>query len=130
MRLRRKERYRSEVWPGCDCASQTHHEPWDDFLNDPENRSRSRSRPERRGNVVFEIGLFMGRLGKDRAFLMEPGDYIVKLPSDLTGITAITYRYKPSGDAADGACLQPTPRAHPSAGGQTTREYQWLWPTI
>jgi predicted nucleotide-binding protein len=38
-----------------------------------------------RDNVVFELGLFMGRLGRDRAFyVFEEG---AKLLSDLEGIT-------------------------------------------
>lgn len=38
-----------------------------------------------RDNIVFEFGLFAGRLGRDKAFLMvEQG---AKIPSDLNGIT-------------------------------------------
>lgn len=61
---------------------------------------RGQDWPVPRDNVVFELGLFMGRLGKDRAVLMESRDHGVKLPSDLTGITTIPYRYQPGGDAA------------------------------
>ena len=56
--------------------------------------------PAPRDNVVFELGLFMGRLGKERAILMEPRERDVKLPSDLAGVTTITYRYEKSADAA------------------------------
>jgi CRP/FNR family cyclic AMP-dependent transcriptional regulator len=62
--------------------------------------SRGKTWPEPRDNVIFELGLFMGRLGKERAILMEPRDEGVKLPSDLAGITTITYRYKKGSDAA------------------------------
>jgi predicted nucleotide-binding protein len=55
--------------------------------------------PTVRDNVVFELGLFMGRLGKRRAFLMEPRDADLKLPSDLAGLTAIPYRYVSGKDA-------------------------------
>lgn len=50
--------------------------------------------PTIRDNVVFELGLFMGRLGRRRAFLMEPRNANLKLPSDLAGLTAIPYRYE------------------------------------
>lgn len=50
--------------------------------------------PAPRDNVIFELGLFMGRLGKNRAILMEPRDEGIKLPSDLAGITTIPYRYE------------------------------------
>ena len=51
-------------------------------------------------NVIFELGLFMGRLGKARAILMEPREEGVKLPSDLAGITTIPYKYEAGVDAA------------------------------
>lgn len=49
--------------------------------------------PAPRDNVIFELGLFMGRLGTDRAILLEPRNNKVKLPSDLAGVTTITYRF-------------------------------------
>lgn len=42
----------------------------------------------------------MGRLNRQRAILMEPREDKVKLPSDLSGITTITYRYEPGDNAA------------------------------
>jgi predicted nucleotide-binding protein len=50
-----------------------------------------------RDNVIFELGFFMGRLGRHRALLVEPRGEEIKLPSDLAGINTITYRY----DATD-----------------------------
>lgn len=55
--------------------------------------------PTMRDNVVFELGMFIGLLGRKRAFLMEPREEKLKLPSDLTGLTTIPYRYKPGADA-------------------------------
>ena len=48
--------------------------------------------------MIFELGLFMGRLGRARAILMEPRDDKVKLPSDLVGVTTISYRFTPGPD--------------------------------
>lgn len=59
---------------------------------------REHSWPIPRDNVTFELGLFMGRLGRLRAVLMEPREDKVKLPSDLTGITTITYKTPSKGE--------------------------------
>ena len=62
--------------------------------------SKGKAWPAPRDNVIFELGLFMGRLGKARAILMEPRDEGVKLPSDMAGVTTIPYRYVKGPDAA------------------------------
>lgn len=67
---------------------------------DDVTESRGKNWPSPRDNVIFELGLFMGRLGKERAILMEPRDDGVKLPSDLAGITTIPYRIEKGADAA------------------------------
>lgn len=67
----------------------------DDFTD-----SRDKHWPAPRDNVIFELGLFMGRLGRNRAILMEPREEKVKLPSDLAGVHTITYRYERGWDTA------------------------------
>lgn len=54
----------------------------------PDDRTRSRSVEllSPRDNVVFEMGLFFGRLGRKRCFLMEQHEADLKLPNDLGGI--------------------------------------------
>ncbi len=53
--------------------------------------SRETDRLSPRDNVVFELGLFFGRLGRDRCFLIKPGDLNLKLPSDLLGIESAVF---------------------------------------
>ena len=62
--------------------------------------SRGKPWPSPRDNVIFELGLFMGRLGRSRAILMEPREEMIKLPSDLAGITTITYRFERGAEVA------------------------------
>jgi len=50
-----------------------------------------------RDTVIFELGFFMGRLGRKRALLLEPNGDAVILTSDLSGLTTILY--KPETDA-------------------------------
>lgn len=59
---------------------------------------RGKHWPVPRDNVIFELGLFMGRLGRSRALLMEPRGESIKLPSDLAGVTSIGYKYLPGKD--------------------------------
>jgi predicted nucleotide-binding protein len=65
---------------------------------DDVSSSRNQQWPVPRDNVIFELGLFMGRLGRARAILMEPREEKIKLPSDLAGVTTIGYRYAPGKD--------------------------------
>jgi hypothetical protein len=44
-----------------------------------------------RDNVIFELGLFMGRLGRARTFMLHQTDAKLKIPTDLSGVTAATY---------------------------------------
>jgi CRP/FNR family transcriptional regulator, cyclic AMP receptor protein len=61
---------------------------------------RGQNWPSPRDNVIFELGLFMGRLGRSRALLMEPREEKIKLPSDLAGVTTIPYRFENGENAA------------------------------
>lgn len=51
-----------------------------------------------RDNVLFELGLFMGRLGRDRCFVVYDRIEQMKLPSDLAGVTAATFQLHSSKD--------------------------------
>jgi len=45
-----------------------------------------------RDNVVFELGMFVGRLGQERCFILVPrGNDELHLPTDLLGVTTAAY---------------------------------------
>lgn len=51
-----------------------------------------------RDNVVFELGLFMGRLGRERCAVIVPNVDDFKQISDLKGVTCHRYQYKEDAD--------------------------------
>lgn len=61
-------------------------------------QSRASSHAAMRDNVVFELGMFIGRLGRHRTFLVHPNIKDLVLPSDLKGITSLSY-IMPSNEA-------------------------------
>jgi hypothetical protein len=44
-----------------------------------------------RDNVLFELGLFIGTLGRDRCFIVQSTEHSMRLPSDLDGLTTLKY---------------------------------------
>ena len=60
--------------------------------------SREDIAPSPRDNVIFELGLCIGALGRDRVFLLHERDIDLKLPSDLAGITPATYQLHSDGN--------------------------------
>ncbi|WP_375289466.1 TIR domain-containing protein [Qipengyuania sp.] len=64
-----------------------------------------------RDNVLFELGLFVGRLGAERCFFLVPDDAPdLRLPSDLAGITPGVFESGRSDEnwtaAVNPACMQ------------------------
>ena len=53
--------------------------------------SRGPEQVAARDNVHFELGLFMGRFGEHRTFIVHPRGQDLRIPSDLVGLTAATY---------------------------------------
>lgn len=70
------------------------------FIISPDDTviSREEEKLAPRDNVIFELGLFMGVLDRPRVFLIREQDADVKIPSDLLGITQVTYVLKKGGN--------------------------------
>jgi predicted nucleotide-binding protein len=63
-----------------------------------------------RDNVMFELGLFMGRLGRSRTFVVASDDKDMKIPSDFAGVTMLTFQSHRNDDnilaSVSSACFQ------------------------
>lgn len=54
-------------------------------------QSRGRTKPAPRDNVIFELGLFMGSLSRERTYIVAQRGIEIKLPTDLLGVTLLTF---------------------------------------
>jgi hypothetical protein len=79
------------------------------FIFTPDDIATIRSRKEHvvRDNVVFEMGLFVGAIGKNRSFFLKPRDTEIHLPTDLLGVTAADY----DANRSDGDLVSATNKA-------------------
>lgn len=76
------------------------------FVFAPNDIAKLRGRTQRiaRDNVVFELGLFIGRLGRHRSFFVMPRqEPNFHLPTDLLGLTPATYNANRSDESMDAA---------------------------
>lgn len=51
-----------------------------------------------RDNVILEFGLFVGAIGRSRTYLLATADGVIKLPTDILGLTRLPYRVRADGD--------------------------------
>ena len=51
-----------------------------------------------RDNIIFELGLGIGALGRERSFIVRPRGADLKIPTDLLGVTPLTYDAKEEGE--------------------------------
>jgi len=69
------------------------------FILSPDDDVASRGEQQKapRDNVIYELGLFMGVLDRDRVFLLRQRNTNLKLPSDIAGVNPINYSIPPDG---------------------------------
>lgn len=79
------------------------------FIFAPDDISTIRNRREHvvRDNVIFEMGLFVGAIGKSRSFVLKPRNVDMHLPTDLLGVTPADY----DASRSDGDLVSATNRA-------------------
>ena len=80
------------------------------FTPDDLTTIREKQHATARDNVIFELGLFIGAIGKERCYVVKPRGVEMHLPSDLLGMNTADYvADRPDGDissALNVACKQ------------------------
>ncbi len=66
---------------------------------DDMTESRGNESASPRDNVIFELGLFLGSLKSERVFILRPDHKDLKIPSDLLGITCLSYQLNETPDS-------------------------------
>ena len=59
---------------------------------DDKTKSKGQVKAAPRDNVIYELGLFTGALGRDRSLIVMPSEIDLKLPTDLLGVTTLRYK--------------------------------------
>ncbi|MEQ0723403.1 TIR domain-containing protein [Stutzerimonas stutzeri] len=79
------------------------------FIFTPDDIAEIRNQQKQivRDNVVFELGLFLGTLGKERCFIVKPRDTDLHFPTDLLGLTPADYNGKRSDGNLEAAVNHP-----------------------
>ncbi|MCS0337171.1 nucleotide-binding protein [Vibrio diabolicus] len=79
------------------------------FVFTPDDVTTIRDQHKRtvRDNVVFELGLFSGTLGKERCFIVKPRNTELHLPTDLLGLNPADYEGERSDNNLEAAVNHP-----------------------
>lgn len=72
------------------------------FTPDDVSTIREQSHVVARDNVLFELGLFIGSLSRERCFIVKPRGVVMHFPTDLLGLTPADY----DGDRSDNDLTQ------------------------
>ena len=64
------------------------------FTSDDLALSRGQRHQSASDNILFEFGIYLGLLGRRNVFAVMPSDENLKIPSDLQGLTYISYSTK------------------------------------
>ncbi len=64
----------------------------DDLVYDSENGSNTKEKSRARQNVVFELGYFIGKLGREKVLALYKPEDGFELPSDYSGVLYVPYQ--------------------------------------
>jgi tetratricopeptide (TPR) repeat protein len=95
------------------------------FTPDDKKNIRGDAKLTMRDNVLFELGLFIGRLGRERVFFVVPDAGEFYIPTDLAGINPAKYEAERADgnlQAATGAACNAIRQAIATSGVLTQRE--------
>ncbi len=77
------------------------------FVFHPDDTAEIRGETKQvvRDNVIFELGLFIGAIGRTRCYMVRPRDVDLYIPTDLVGLTLADYDTSRIEEDADSALI-------------------------
>src|SRR5262245_26079737 len=75
------------------------------LTSDDQSYSRGRMSMAPRDNVLFELGLFMGRLGRERTYFVCDNNQDLKIPTDLLGVNPASYERREDQDLGEALAI-------------------------
>jgi hypothetical protein len=72
---------------------------------DDKSETRGQAHMAPRDNVLFELGLFMGRLGRERTYFVCEKNNELKIPTDLLGVSPASYERRDGQDLAEAVSM-------------------------
>src|SRR6185436_17366033 len=95
---------------------------------DDMTESRGETKQSPRDNVLLELGIFIGGLGRERTFAIYDRSTELKIPSDLAGVTIATYHPHDDGNilASLGAPCTAIEHAIKNLGLRSTRRQNFF----
>jgi predicted nucleotide-binding protein len=88
-----QDTFKPSTYPLSQLISSAQKQDFAVFILSPDDEAIIRGKKDKapRMNVILELGLFVGVLGFENVFFIVPSNTAIHRPSDLEGLTAITY---------------------------------------
>jgi hypothetical protein len=99
------------------------------FAADDQTTIRGESNRTVRDNVLMELGLAIGKLGRENTFFVMPEDVDLHIPTDLLGVTPLKYRSQTDAARVQASLGHACNQIRNAVAGSATRNRKFKVPT-